>query len=152
MRQCHFELINKPMSILRLGASEFPAFSGLGAHVNQRLSACFRSQGPIPPGSYFVIDRQSGGRLGWLYDLFSKRNDWFALYAVDDNIDDATWCGQVERGKFRLHPKGPSGISEGCVVIDRLPDFLHLQTMLRSGEPSEIPGKNISAWAKLVVR
>lgn len=37
-------------------------------------------------------------------------------------------------------------------MIDRLPDFLHLQTMMRSGEPSEIPGKNISAWAKLVVR
>lgn len=53
-----------------------------------------------------MLDRQSGGKLGWLYDLFNGRDDWFALYAIDENIDD---------------------------------EF-------------EIPGKSISAWAKLVVR
>lgn len=152
MRRCYFELNNQPMSSLRLGASEFPAFSGLGGHVNQRLSVCFHSQGPIPPGEYCVLDRQSGGKLGWLYDLFNGRGDWFALYAIDENIDDETWCDQVKRGKFRLHPKGPSGISEGCIVIDKLSDYVHLRTMLRSGQLFEIPGKSISAWAKLVVR
>lgn len=152
MRQCHFELNNQPMSSLRLGASQFPAFSGLGTHINQRQSACFRSQGPIPPGEYFVLDRESGGTLGWLYDLFNKRGDWFALYAIDKNIDDETWYEQVKRGKFRLHPKGPSGISEGCIVIDKLSDYVHLRTTLRAGELLEIPRKSISAWAKLVVR
>lgn len=140
------------MSSLRFGANEFPAFSGLGGHVNQKLSVCFQSVGPIPPGEYFVLDRESGGKLGWLYDLFNKRGDWFALYAVDGNIDDEVWCDQVKRGKFRLHPRGPSGVSEGCIVIDKIADFAHLRTMLRAGDLLDIPGKNISAWAKLVVR
>ncbi|BET27608.1 uncharacterized protein DUF2778 [Limnobacter thiooxidans] len=152
IRLCNFELNNKPMSSLQLSAIEFPAFSGMGSHINQRLSTCVRSQGPIPQGEYLVLDRQSGGRLGWLYDLFNNRDDWFALYAIDSNIDDATWCEQVKRGKFRLHPKGPSGLSEGCIVIDKLQDFVHLRTMLRSGKPLEIPEKDILAWARLVVR
>lgn len=90
MRTWIFKLNDKPMSALVGGASAFPAFSGLGSHVNRRISACLANVGPIPPGSYYIFDRESGGRLGWWRDLFSGRSDWFALYADDGKVDDHT--------------------------------------------------------------
>ena len=71
-----------------------------------------------PPGEYYIIDRQFGGLLGPLRDLFTGRDQWFALYAIDDEIDDEVFCDKVKRGLFRLHPNGPFGRSEGCVVIN----------------------------------
>lgn len=152
MRRCTFELNDEPMSSFDIGASSFPAFSGLAPHINRRMSACIPSQGPIPPGEYFILDRESGGRLGWLYDLFSGRTDWFALYANDGKLDDETWCEQVKRGRFRLHPKGPRGVSEGCIVIDQISYFQYLRTIVRSSAPNKIEGTGITAWAKVVVR
>ena len=92
MRRCIFKLNGQPMSSFDIGAKSCPAFSGLGSHVNKRISACIPSRGPIPPGEYFILDRESGGRLGWLYDLFNGRSDWFALYANDGKVDDMSWC------------------------------------------------------------
>jgi len=109
MIDCTFELNGKPMSAFKCGATSFPAFSGLGEHVNRRTSACILNAGPIPPGAYYIFDRQSGGLLGPLRDLFTGRDIWFALYAIDNEIDDETYCKQVKRGLFRLHPKGPFG-------------------------------------------
>lgn len=152
MKQCTFELNGKPMSSFKIGATSFSAFSGIGQHVNHRVSACVPSQGPIPPGEYFIVDRESGGRLGWLYDLFNERRDWFALYANDDKIDDETWCDKVKRGEFRLHPKGIRGISRGCIVIDKATDFQFLRTILTNGVPELIPNTEIKAWGKVVVR
>lgn len=152
MKKCSFELNSKPLSSFVLGANTFPAFSGLGLHVNKRLSACVVHQGPIPPGRYFIIDRESGGRLGWLYDLFSGRNDWFALYANDGRIDDETWCQQVKRGRFRLHPKGPRGVSEGCITIDQATDFQRLMVILRAGKPTTVADGQFSAWGEVAVR
>ncbi|MFC7518397.1 tlde1 domain-containing protein [Herbaspirillum sp. GCM10030257] len=63
MFQCQFELNNQPMSTFRLSGQVYSAFSGLGIHANQRSLACMKQIGPIPPGRYFILDRQSGGRL-----------------------------------------------------------------------------------------
>jgi len=104
------------MSTFKCGSTSFPAFSGLGEHVNRRASACILNTGPIPPGEYYIIDRQSGGLLGPLRDLFTGRDQWFALYAIDDKIDDEVFCDKVKRGLFRLHPRGPFGRSEGCIL------------------------------------
>lgn len=152
MKECTFELNNKPMSSFKIEANSFPAFSGYGEHVNRRVSACVPNEGPIPPGEYFIVDRESGGRLGWLYDLFNDRRDWFALYANDDKIDDETWCEKVKRGEFRLHPKGSRGISRGCIVIDKSTDFQFLRSILRNGKPELIPNTEIKAWGKVVVK
>ncbi|WP_220496102.1 MULTISPECIES: DUF2778 domain-containing protein [unclassified Pseudoalteromonas] len=95
------------MSTLKCGASTFDAYSGLEAHRNKKLSICIPSKGPIPTGVYYIIDRQSGGLLGPLRDLFSDKADWFALYAIDKKIDDSTFCEKVKRGQFRIHPEGP---------------------------------------------
>ncbi len=152
MKDCSFELNGKPMSSFKIGATAFPAFSGLGKHINRRQSACLPNQGPIPPGEYFILDRESGGRFGWLRDFIRRKGDWFALYANDGKIDDYTWCEQVKRGEFRLHPKTGSGISEGCIVIERMQDFQFLSSILRNGEPSMVEGTDIKAWGKVVVR
>lgn len=152
MRNCTFELNDKPMSSFNIGASSFPAFSGLKPHVNQRMSACIPSQGPIPPGKYFILNRESGGKLGWFRDLWTGRRDWFALYADDGKIDDSTWCDQVVRGYFRFHPKGFNGISQGCIVIDSPGDFQHLSALLRGGNPEKIPNIELWAWGKVVVK
>lgn len=152
MKECTFELNGTPMSRFKIGATSFPAFSGRGQHINRRVSACVPNQGPIPPGEYFILDRESGGRLGWLYDLFNGRTDWFALYANDGKIDDEAWCEQVKRGRFRLHPKGPRGVSEGCIMIDQSSDFQLLSTILRCQTRISIKGTDIASWAKVVVR
>lgn len=152
MRQCTFLLNGEKMSLLNLGGLSFHAFSGLGVHVNQRSSSCVLNQGPIPMGSYYVTDRQSGGRLGWLYDSIGGMDQWFALYADKERIDDEMWCDQVKRGHFRLHPKGRRGISQGCIVIDQPTEFQRLRQILRAGSGKKIPGTDMVAWAKVIVR
>ncbi|MDE8603833.1 DUF2778 domain-containing protein [Marinomonas sp. RSW2] len=116
-----FKLNNEPMSYLVVTESRkaFPAFSGLETNVNKLIAACVPDLGPISPGTYYIVDRESGGSLGWLYDLIAQKDDWFALYAEDDNIDDETFCEAVKRGQFRLHPKVGRGISKGCITIDK---------------------------------
>jgi len=152
MKKCSFVLNGQPMSSFKIGASSFPAFSGLGAHVNRLVSACVPNQGPVPPGEYFILDRESGGRLGWLRDIRSGRKNWFALYANDGEIDDETWCELVKRGQFRLHPKGFEGISKGCITIDQAADFQKLSVILRNGEQHLVPDTDIKAWGMVIVK
>ncbi|MEX0731439.1 MAG: DUF2778 domain-containing protein [Aquisalimonadaceae bacterium] len=152
MKKWTFKLNDEPMSAFVGGASAFPAFSGLGDHVNRRLAACLPSKGPIPPGTYYIFDRESGGRLSWWRDLFSGRSNWFALYADDGKVDDNTWCEQVKRGQFRLHPKGRSGISQGCIVIDNPRDYQFLGAILRNSQQAVVEGIGLKAWGKVSVK
>ena len=149
---CTFELNGKPMSALKCGAYSFDAFSGLGVHANRREYACHVSVGPIPPGTYYIVDRQSGGLLGPLRNMFNDRRDWFALYANDGKIDDITYCNKVKRGSFRLHPKGPLGISEGCITIESHGDFQRLRALLKGAAQTTIPGTGLKAYGKIIVR
>jgi len=152
MIDCTFELNNKPMSTFMCGATSFPAFSGLGEHVNRWASACHSNLGPIPTGTYYIFDRQPGGLFGPLRDLFNDRDQWFALHAIDEKIDDETYCNQVKRGQFRLHPKGQEGISLGCITIDSSTDYLYLRTILKNSRPVAVPGSTLEAYGKVVVR
>ncbi|WP_407279668.1 DUF2778 domain-containing protein [Aromatoleum evansii] len=152
MFHCAFALNDQPMSRLCLGAHEFPAFSGSGEQANRRSAACLRGLGPIPPGTYYIFDRQSGGMLGPIRDLLTGRDDWFALYAVDGRIDDETFCNELARGNFRLHPKGRLGRSEGCIVVEREQDYILLRSILRSAQPQEVQGGQLKAYGTLVVR
>jgi len=97
MKICTFELNGKPMSNFVLDGVKYPAFSGLGEHVNKRESSCMASKGPTPPGTYFIVDRQSGGIRDWLRNQNPKtsKREWFALYADDGKIDDETLCAQI---------------------------------------------------------
>lgn len=152
MVECSFELNSQPMSVLTVNAMRFSAFSGLGEHVNRREFACRAGTGSIPPGTYYIFDRQSGGLLGPVRDLFSHKTDWFALYAIDGKIDDETFCNQVKRGSFRLHPKGPLGISQGCITIERRSDFNTLRALLKAGVKMTVPGSSLKAYGRVVVK
>jgi hypothetical protein len=152
MHECAFELNDKPMSSFKVGASLFPAFSGQGRHINRRSSACLYGVGPIPPGVYYIFDRQSGGLLGPLRNLFNDHNSWFALYAIDGKIDDETYCNAVKRGSFRLHPKGTLGVSQGCITIEKSSDYQFLRTILKNAIPEAVPGSELKAYGKVFVQ
>ncbi|MBN4080234.1 DUF2778 domain-containing protein [Beggiatoa alba] len=89
---------------------------------------------------------------GPLRDLFTSRDEWFALYADDDRIDDETFCKRVKRGQFRLHPKGTIGRSEGCIVIEKKTDYQFLRSILKNSEQVDVPGIALKAYGRLVVR
>ena len=140
------------MSTFKLGAPSFPAFSGLKDHVNRRASVCIPDFGPIPPGKYHIFDRQSGGLIGPLRDLFTGRDEWFALYAIDGKIDDETYCDKVKRGLFRLHPKGPFGVSKGCIVINNWSDFQIVKSLLKKTETKIISETGLESYGTVTVR
>lgn len=149
--QCSFALNNQPISTFRICGLALPAFSGLAPYVNVRSAGCLADVGPIPPGRYYIVDRQSGGRLGWLHDRVSGKADWFSLYADDGKTDDETFCDQVTRGNFRLHPRGLAGISRGCIVIDSPGDFGRLRTLLIDRPMQAIPGSALRAYGIVTV-
>ncbi|WP_322024513.1 DUF2778 domain-containing protein [Burkholderia sp. BCC1977] len=152
MIQCSFELNDQPMSLFRIHGLKLPAFSGLPPYVNAAAAGCVADLGPIPPGQYYVVDRQSGGRLGWLHDSVGGKSEWFALYAADGSVDDFTLCDDVKRGQFRLHPRGPRGISRGCIVIDSPSDFQRVRELLLGSRPHPIPGSRLRAYGMVTVR
>ena len=149
MREGNFELNGKPMSALRMAGLSFPAFSGTGRFINGRTSACHVGFGPIPPGAYYIFDRQSGGWERLIPDVFDKRSRWFALYAIDGKIDDETYCDRVKRGLFRLHY---GTVSAGCITVKDFMDYEHLRMMLKETEPVAVPGSDLEAYGRLVVR
>jgi hypothetical protein len=151
MLSCTFTLNGKPLSQLRVGTRGFDAFSGTGQYVNSRQHACMKGFGPIPPGSYYVLDRESGGVLGSLRDMFTGRGDWLALYADDGVVDDQVVCDQIRRGNFRLHPKGPLGLSEGCITIERPADFDVIRSLIRSEKATPIPRSQLMSYGRVVV-
>jgi hypothetical protein len=152
MVESTFELNGKPMSVFEINALKFPAFSGLGEHKNRREFACIAGVGPIPPGVYYILDRQSGGRLGPLLDLIKDRSGWFALYAADKHIDDEVFCNTVKRGNFRLHPAGTGGISQGCITLTNQIDFSVLRNQLIAGGKIPIPGTALHAYGRVTVK
>ena len=150
MIDCTFELNNEPMSKFKCYGFAFPAFSGSKNYVNKRSAACVAGVGPIPPRTYYIVDRESGGRLAALRDLWHGRTDWFALYADDGIIDDVTFCDKVARGEFRLHSKGMLGISKGCIAINEKIDFYRLRDIFKSTNKIEVEGSvGLFAYGKV---
>lgn len=155
---CTFVLNNKPLSTLMCDGQGYAAFSGEVGHKNNPADVAKAGEGPLPTGTYYIIDRQSGGHLGWLYDWLknrytnSERENWFALYRNDGKIDDTTYVNGVKRGNFRLHPVGRQGISEGCVTLVSPPAFNKLRAYLKSQSPTTIPGTNVTYYGTLTVR
>ena len=153
MIDCSFELNNKPMSSFKMGAPSFPAFSGMNEHVNRAISQCILNEGPIPKGIHYIFDRQSGGLFGPLKDLFSGKDEWFALYAIDNKINDETYCDQVKRGLFRLHPTDELGIgvSRGCITIKDWTDYQVIRSLLKGTKTKVIPEVGLECYGKVRV-
>lgn len=137
MITCTFHLNGGALSNLSCpGIGFFPAYSGTGAARNNPDDIAVTSVGPLPPGLYYIVTRGTGGLVTGIRDAIasfisgSDRSLWFALYRHDSQIDDLTFTGQVERGHFRLHPAGYKGVSEGCITLPRLADFMMLRDAL----------------------
>jgi hypothetical protein len=128
-----FVLNDKPMSTFEIRGMKFNAFSGTGEYRNKASQMCVPKYGPIPVGYYYIIDRPQGGwktkTNTFFRDLFheTSKNEWFALYAADGNINDETFCDSVKRGQFRLHP---GTVSEGCVTFENKGDFDFVRQLL----------------------
>ncbi|MFZ5960074.1 DUF2778 domain-containing protein [Pseudomonas knackmussii] len=158
MIRCTFHLNGGALSILSCpGVGFFPAYSGnAGPHRNNPASISIKTVGPIPPGNYYIVDRPRGGRLGWLHDSVhttasgSDRDLWFALYREDACIDDHTWVGDIERGEFRLHPAGRSGVSEGCITLPNHNQFKLLRDALLV-TARRLVGVNLFAYGEVRV-
>jgi Protein of unknown function (DUF2778) len=137
----------EPDAKLVIAGFSSPAFSGLGESRNRRTHMCLPDQGPIPVGTYHVIDRQTV----WYRIDKNKKSDWFSLYAKDRVIDDERYCDGVTRGQFRLHPKSGGGISRGCITLDLASDFALLRRMFEATETQLIPGTEWMSYGTVVV-
>ncbi|WP_312629604.1 tlde1 domain-containing protein [Scandinavium sp.] len=89
------------------------AFSGNGAYKNRggcgKYSGKKSGDGPLPEGRYWIVSRGSGGKISkaiaWVKDTYNqhasgaefRRDEWFALYPNDWNIDDTLWVEGVRR-------------------------------------------------------
>lgn len=146
------------MSILHCpGVGDFPAFSGDGPGKDNRADIAIPDVGPLPPGRYYIVDRGSGGLFTHLLDFFrthvygTDRSRWFALYNSTTH-DDWIFVNGVRRGNFRLHPRGPSNLSQGCITLANAAAFDKLRASLKASSMIAIPGGKGLAYGFVDVR
>ncbi|PTB20932.1 hypothetical protein C9I57_09360 [Trinickia symbiotica] len=156
---CQFHLNNNQFSTLSCtGVGAFTAFSGNGEGRDNPAAVDQPDVGPLPPGRYYIVDRESGGRMGSIRDFVLKhfyrtdRTAWFALYRNDDIIDDWTSVNGIRRGNFRLHPVGPRRLSDGCIALVSPSQFEILRDRLKSASTISIPGTTMRAYGTVDVR
>jgi hypothetical protein len=139
------------------GYGAIEAYSGHGKGRNNPADVADVGVGAIPPGTYYLIDRKSGGRIGWLRDEIgpyvgtTDRHLWFTLWNAHGG--DMTMINGIRRGNFRLHPDGRMHESDGCIVIKSPAEFDRLQRYIRHFTPDiPIPGSDMKAYGRVDVR
>ncbi|ASL44626.1 hypothetical protein bAD24_I14170 [Burkholderia sp. AD24] len=155
---CTFILNSQRTSTLLCpGAGLFTAFSGTSVGRDNPAAVAKEGLGPLPQGRYYIVDRESGGHLGWLYDIARKyaygtdRSHWFMLWR--EGTGDVTIINGVKRGAFRLHPVGPQKLSEGCITLVNPVRFNVLANYLRQqGATLPVPGATLKAYGYVDVR
>lgn len=155
---CTYVLNGEPLSRLVCDGVSYDAFSGDAAsYVNEVRYQDIPKSGPIPLGKYYILDRESGGHLGWarqpLSDLAAgtDRGEWLSLYRDDDVVNDETFINGTRRGEFRIHPVGPKGISQGCITLFSLLGFNVLRQHIRNRPGQTLPGKSVKYYGLLEV-
>ena len=156
---CTMTLNSKEFTVLSCaGVGDFPVFSGRLSGRDNPAAQAQPMVGPLPQGRYYIVDRNYGGRLGWirqelLQHLYgTDRSAWFALYKDDGQIDDWTYVQGVRRGNFRLHPIGPLGLSEGCITLANPVNFESLRKALLATKPISVPGFTGTAYGTVDVQ
>jgi type VI secretion system (T6SS) effector TldE1-like protein len=162
--QGKFVVDNKPLSpLFMFGVGSFPAFSGEDIYLNRGGCSKIPDKGPIPAGRYWIVDRPTGGwgsqmiaRVKDLRNSFSgppsHRDEWFALFFDDGQIDDYMWVEGVKRGNFRLHPKAGQGISKGCITLQSYSDFqiVRQALMQTTTVPAGNSGLQAYGWIEVI--
>jgi hypothetical protein len=156
--RCAFSLNNRETSKLVCeGFGSVVAYSGHGRGRDNPFDVAEKGVGALPPGTYYLVDRQSGGRVGWLHDFISAhggssdRTKWFMLWNA--NGGDTTVINGVARGEFRLHPEGDLQLSDGCIALKFPNEFDALQRYIRL-HPADlpVPGSTLKAYGTVDVR
>jgi len=151
MADCSFALNGLPFTSFVYDGVHTRAFSGNGAYRNSPTAGNVPNDGSIPLGRYYIVNRDSGGRLGPLLDWIADRDLWFALLRDDGSVDDSTFVDGVRRGEFRLHPKGPRGISLGCITLEFRTEFDTLRSYLLSQPVAYIPDTKTRTYGTVSV-
>jgi hypothetical protein len=155
---CTFKLNGQPTSSLYCsGFGNVSAFSGQKRGRDNPGAVAVPDVGPIPPGKYYLLDRHSGGRMGWLYDMIERVNvfstdhtKWFVLW--NERTGDSTFVNGVRRGEFRLHPASAGNLSKGCITVQSPIDFERLERYIRRHAPDlPAPGTTEMAYGVVVV-
>ncbi|MBO1361290.1 DUF2778 domain-containing protein [Acetobacter sacchari] len=155
---CSFILNGRPLGTLICDGQSYAAFSGNGKGQDNPAMTNVPEIGAIPKGRYYIVDRPTGGRLGWLRDALhniansSDNTYWFALWADDKQIDDWTYIEGVKRGNFRLHPIGTTGRSDGCITLSNPATFTPLRERLLKSKEVTIPGTSVRYYGTVIVR
>ncbi|ECG0727720.1 DUF2778 domain-containing protein [Salmonella enterica] len=147
------------------GVGTFMAFSGNGAYKNRggcgKFSGTAAGDGPLPEGRYWIVSRGGGGSISkgiaYIKDTYNKfhsgaefrRDEWFALYPNDWNINDTLWIEGVKRQHFRLHP---GVLSDGCITLVSNADFHTLRNALLATQQIDAPCmKDLKAYGMIEV-
>jgi Tlde1 domain len=139
---------DNPTQLIGPDGTTFDVFSGTGDHINNPDSTDLVNLGPLPAGDYYVVDRLQGGFFGRLWSRLSGRDEWFALYRVDGNIDDLTVVNGVQRGLFRAHAGTRSA---GCVTFCSAQQFAAFRQQLFRSPNGTIPGTDIVFYGTITV-
>ena len=156
----HYTLILNGAKFTKLTGTGFSAdvHSGNGKYRNDASFTHIKSDGPIPKGTYYIVDRIPGGMLGALRDWFSGKDIWFSLYSDDGKIDDNTEVTYVDasgkvqtviRGQFRAH----SGtLSLGCVTFKSMTEYNSFRKTLLGTKTDIIPKTTIKYYGTITVK
>jgi hypothetical protein len=156
--RCTFSLNSRETSRLACeGFGSVVAYSGRGKGRDDPYDVADKDVGALPPGTYYLVDRQSGGRIGWVRDFAAAyvgstdRTEWFMLWNA--NGGDTTMIDGIMRGQFRLHPEGIRHESDGCITLKFRDQFEALQRFIRS-HPADlpVPGSTLKAYGTVEVR
>jgi len=157
--KCTFVLNKQTTSTFTCeGTAPVEAFSGTGRGRDNPDDTAIEKIGPLPTGTYYLIDRQSGGLLGGMRDWWSANGDistdrhkWFMLW--NPVSGDTTNIHGIQRGNFRLHPMGRMQLSEGCITVKNPYEFERLQKFIRSrGQTVPVPGTSLRAYGTVEVK
>jgi hypothetical protein len=157
--KCIFVLNGKTTSTLTCeGTAPVTAFSGTGHGRDNPDDTAMENVGPLPKGTYYLVDRRSGGFLGFIRDWWSAhgnvstdRHEWFMLW--NPISGDTTNISGIKRGNFRLHPTGRMQLSEGCITVASPHEFDRLQKFIRSrGLTVPVPGSALRAYGTVEVK
>ncbi|BCQ24773.1 DUF2778 domain-containing protein [Caballeronia sp. NK8] len=156
--RCTFTLNNKQTSTLACsGYGTVEAFSGQMRGRDNPAEVATKDIGPIPPGTYYIVDRQSGGMLGDIRDRLAPiagstdRTKWFTLW--NPRTGDSTKINGVIRSHFRIHPEGSRAVSEGCITLVNPAEFELLQRYIRRSPPVlPVPGSTLKAYGTVEVK
>jgi RHS repeat-associated protein len=148
----HFlvELNSRPTTtMLSSFDTTYTVYSGNPPYRNQPDATSLRAQGPLPEGTYYIVDRPMGGTETFLSAIIQRTG--FALYRRDALINDATFVDGIFRNQFRLHAEGPRQSSEGCIVVLADESYKELRKRLLSTRREAIPGTSLLHYGTITV-